>query len=215
LAVFRGVAHISLRRLLVSTTLVLATLTVNGSAGSANPWRLRCASMPAEQAVPAPARRAFGRFYPWVNSKGREALRSGPVYLMALSTRTAVSRDGDPRDALDYYDHRALLAVSPSYKGAITITGKRIARPGSRATLAFSTDGAGRCTVFGATVNCATPPVRFAPRLHIPGGNGWRIVQSELRIGRTGCFRITATGRDLHASIPLAVPGPDWGTPGW
>jgi hypothetical protein len=40
-------------------------------------------------------------------------------------------------------------------------------------------------------------------------------VHTELRIGRTGCFRITVSGPRLHQSIPIAVPGPDYGTPGW
>jgi hypothetical protein len=57
--------------------------------------------------------------------------------------------------------------------------------------------------------------LRYAPHLAIARHRGWRIVETELRIGRTGCFRITATGTDLNAHIPLAVPGPDWGTTGW
>ena len=58
--------------------------------------------------------------------------------------------------------------------------------------------------------HCASPSrSTIAPR------PGWRIVQTELRIGRTGCFTITASGHNLHAVIPLSVPGPDYGTPGW
>ena len=41
-----------------------------------------------------------------------------------------------------------------------------------------------------------------------------RIVETELRVGRTGCFRVTATGTGLKGQIPLSVPGPDWGTTG-
>ena len=44
---------------------------------------------------------------------------------------------------------------------------------------------------------------------------GWRIVETELRIGRTGCFAISASGNQLHGVIPLSVPGPDYGTTGW
>jgi hypothetical protein len=64
-------------------------------------------------------------------------------------------------------------------------------------------------------VSCGNRSLRYAPRLRVDRHPGWRIVETELRIGRTGCFRLTATGADLTARIPLAVPGPDWGTPGW
>jgi hypothetical protein len=40
-------------------------------------------------------------------------------------------------------------------------------------------------------------------------------VQTELRIGHTGCFAITARGGVLRAVIQLSVPGPDYGTTGW
>jgi hypothetical protein len=40
-------------------------------------------------------------------------------------------------------------------------------------------------------------------------------VRTELRIGRTGCFALHASGPELDETIPLAVPGPDYGTAGW
>ena len=44
--------------------------------------------------------------------------------------------------------------------------------------------------------------------------DGWGVVRTE-RIGRTGCIQLAATGSGLSETIPLAVPGPDRGTPGW
>ena len=64
-------------------------------------------------------------------------------------------------------------------------------------------------------MSCGSRPLRFAAALHIGTHPGWRIVETELRIGRTGCFRLTAAGSGLREAIPLAVPGPDYGTPGW
>jgi hypothetical protein len=170
--------------------------------------------MPAEQTVPAPVRAAALRFYPWIRPAAR-GLRSGPVYLVALSSRTSISRDGDARDAADNYLHRALIAIAPSYTHALTVTGHRLGRPSQRTTLGFSTNGATRCTVSGVVVSCPNRPFHFASALRIAAAPGWRIVQTELRIGRTGCFRLSTSGTGLRASIPLAVPGPDYGTPGW
>jgi hypothetical protein len=170
--------------------------------------------MPVEQVSPPRVARAAERFFPWVPSAGK-GLRGGPVYFVALSVRSAISRDGDRRDGEGYYFHRALIAVDPSYASSVRVVGKRLGRPGPRTVLGFSTDGANHCTVTTPVVNCGNRLHRFAPRLQIATRHGWRIVETELRIGRTGCFRVTATGRHLHAEIPLAVPGPDWGTPGW
>ncbi len=194
--------------------LVILLLLSSSGASAGNPWRLRCPSMPAEQRLPAPLRTAALRFFPWVRPAA-DGLHSGPVWLVALSSRTAVSRDGDDRDSANYYLHRALVAIDPSYSGAVTVTGHRLGQRGRRTSLGFSTNGATRCTVDPPTVSCGSRPLRFAPGLRIAPLAGWRIVETELRIGRTGCFRITASGRGLRRSIPLSVPGPDYGTPGW
>lgn len=196
--------------------LLAALFLLSGSGASAgNPWQLRCAAMPAEQPLPAPVRTAALRFFPWVRPAAK-GLRSGRVYLLALSSKTAISRDGDETDSAGYYLHRALVAIAPSYSGALKITGRRLEQRGRRTTLGFSTGGATSCTVNRPVVSCGSRPLQFAAALRIASRPGWRIVPTELRIGRTGCFRITATGRGLReAMIPLDVPGPDYGTPGW
>jgi hypothetical protein len=200
-------------RRLVSLAAVGALLGLTGT-GSANPWDLRCASMPAEQRAPQAVHSAAQRFFPWVGVRAADAQHDGPVYLLALSSQTRISRDGDDRDAGDYYLHRALVAIAPSYAGPVTIVGGRLGRPAARSALGFSTNGANRCTVANPFVTCGDRPLRYAPRFRIAPRPGWRIVETQLRIGRTGCFRLTATGPQLNAHIPLAVPGPDWGTPG-
>lgn len=190
-------------------------LLLGGSAvAGGNPWNLHCASMPAEQTAPASLRTAALRFFPWVRPAAK-ALHSGPVYVVALSSKTAISRDGDSTDSASYYLHRALIAVAPSYLARLTLTGHRVGTSTNRATVGFSTNGATACTVNPPDVSCGSRPLRFAPALTITPRAGWRIAQTELRIGRTGCFAITASGRDLHAVIPLSVPGPDYGTTGW
>jgi hypothetical protein len=194
---------------------VLATLlTLTGSGAAAgNPWQLRCASMPHERPLPLPVRTAALRFFPWVRPPS--GLRAGPIYLVALSSRTAISRDGDSTDGAGYYLHRALIAIAPTYPGAVTITGRRLGPRGRRTTLGFAVNGATRCTVKAPVVSCGSRPLRFANALRIGPRTHWRIVPTELRIGRTGCFRITVAGQALDETIPLAVPGPDYGTPGW
>jgi hypothetical protein len=187
---------------------------ISGSAAGGDPWRLRCPSMPTERPAPMPVQRAALRFFPWVRPAAK-ALRSGPVYLVALSSRTAISRDGDSIDASDYYLHRALVAVAPSYSARLTITGRRLGKSTRRAVLGFSTNGATACTVNGQDVSCGSRPLSFARALTVSSRNGWRVVQTELRIGRTGCFEVAASGRDQHVMIPLSVPGPDYGTKGW
>ena len=192
-----------------------ALLLVGGSAAAGgNPWNLHCASMPAERPTPPPLQAAALRFFPWVRPAAK-ALRSGPVYLVALSSKTAISRDGDSTDTLGYYFHRALIAVAPSYPARLTLTGQRLGDSTRRAALGFSTNGATACSVNPPNVSCGSRSLRFARALTIKPRNGWRIVPTELRIGRTGCFAITASGRDLHTVIPLSVPGPDYGTTGW
>ena len=192
-----------------------ALLLVGGSASAGgNPWNLHCSSMPAERPAPTPLQIAALRFFPWVRPAAK-ALHSGPVYLVALSSKTAISRDGDSTDSSGYYLHRALIAVAPSYRAQLTLTGHRLGKSTRRAALGFSTNGATACTVNPPDVSCGSRPLRFAPALTISPRTGWRIVQTELRIGRTGCFTITASGRGLHVVIPLSVPGPDYGTNGW
>ncbi|MFL5963538.1 MAG: hypothetical protein ACJ757_11680 [Gaiellaceae bacterium] len=191
---------------------ILTILT--GSAVASDPWDLRCPAMPVEQPSPKPVTTAARQFFPWVKTAGY-ALHDGTVYLVALSSHTRISRDGDYRDSDNYYLHRALIAVAPSQIGAVTITGARLRGDGPRTTLGFSISGANHCTLASPVVNCGNRSLRYASRLRIAGHRGWRVVETELRIGRTGCFRITATGANLEARIPLSVPGPDWGTPGW
>ncbi len=192
-----------------------ALLLIGGSASAGgNPWNLRCASMPAERPGPQPLRSAALHFFPWVRPAAK-ALRSGPVYLVALSSKTAISRDGDSTDSSGYYLHRALIAVAPGYRAQVKLTGHRLGKNTRRAALGFSTSGAASCTVNPPDVACDHRPLRFARTLTVSPHPGWRIVQTELRIGRTGCFAITASGPGLHAVIPLSVPGPDYGTSGW
>jgi hypothetical protein len=202
------------RRIRLPLIVGVLLMALTGSAAAADPWNLHCAAMPAEQPTPEPVAAAARRFFPWVRPTA-QALRAGPVYLVALSSHTRISRGGDRRDSENYYSHRALIAVAPSYEGAVTITGGRIGRRGPRTALGFSTDEANHCTVSNPVVNCGSRSLHYASRLRIARHSGWRIVETELRIGRTGCFRVTATGTQLHARIPLSVPGPDWGTPGW
>jgi len=198
----------------VAASLAALLLVGSASAAGGNPWTGRCLTAHAEQPAPAPLRAAALRFFPWIRP-APEALNSGPVYVVALSSHTAISRDGDFLDGSGYYLHRALIAVAPGYTGGLAIAGRRIGGGSRRAALGFSTDGANACTVEPPDVDCASRPLRFATVLRIPAHAGWRIVPTELRIGRTGCFAITASGPSLHASIPLSVPGPDYGTPGW
>ena len=171
--------------------------------------------MPAERQAPAPLRNVALRFFPWVRPAAK-ALKSGPVYLVALSSNTAISRDGDATDSSGYYLHRALIAVAPSYRAPLILTGRRLGKTTRRAALGFSTSGSNACTVNPPDIACGSRPLRFATALTIGAASpGWRIVQTELQIGRTGCFAITASGPQLHAVLPLSVPGPDYGTPGW
>jgi hypothetical protein len=170
--------------------------------------------MPAEKRLPAPLRAAALRFFPWVRPAPK-GLRTGPVYLVALSNKTAISRDGDATVSAAYYLHRALIAVVPDYHGAVVVRGRRLGAAGPRTSLGFSTDGASRCTVKPPDVACLPRQLRYAAALPIAARSGWRIVPTEIRIGRTGCFRLTVTGAQLRVGLPLAIPGPDYGTAGW
>jgi hypothetical protein len=179
-----------------------------------NPWNLRCPAMPAEQPVPAAVRPAARAFWPWGRRDAVLGIHAGPVWLLAFSSRTQVSRDGDGTDGQGYYLHRALVAVAPSHPGAVTLTGRRLGPAVPRGRLGFER-GAPGCGVSGRFVSCGTPSFRWTPSLRVPAGARWRVVRTMLRIGRTGCFRLTAAGQSLDVSLPLAVPGPDWGTSGW
>lgn len=122
-------------------------MALTGSAAASDPWKLHCASMPAEQPAPKPVAADARRFFPWIGTAAADALHDGPVYLVALSSHNAISRDGDRRDSANYYLHRALIAVAPSYGAVVTIAGRRLGRRAPRTTLGFSTNGANHCTV--------------------------------------------------------------------
>jgi hypothetical protein len=189
---------------------LLALLLALGS----SPWDLHCPAMPPEQPLPAAVQPAARAFWPWDKRDAVLAIRSGPVWLLAFSSRTNVSRDGDGTDGQGDYLHRALVAVAPSYPRAVTLTGRRLGKAVVRGQLGFEL-GAPTCTVSNPVVSCGTPSLRWTGALHVPAGTRWRLVRTMLRIGRTGCFSIEAAGAGLHASLPLSVPGPDWGTSGW
>jgi hypothetical protein len=186
---------------------VLAVALLPACAGER---QLRYRSGPREQRAPLAVRPAAHTFFPWDRRGGENALRAGPVYLLALSYRSSISRDGDESDGAGNDLHRALVAVAPSYPKPIRLTGRRLGRPGPHTTLAFSTNGATHCTVHGLNVSCRPRLFDEAWALRVPGGRRWRIVRTMLVLPRTGRFRIVATGPDLRAVIPLAVPGPDW-----
>lgn len=180
----------------------------------ANPWNLRCPSMPREAPAPSAVRAAVHAAFPWVPLRNAGAIRVRPVWLFALSSDTNLSRDGDGTDGHDRYLHRALVAVSPSYRGSLTIRGNRLGKPVARSQLAF-THGTSHCRITYLPTWCASTPLYETPTLRIPPGEGWRLARTEIAIGRTGCFTLRATGAGLNVLLPLAVPGPDWGTPGW
>ncbi len=190
-------------RLLIAMLVSGLALAGDAVAGGAPP-ALGCPSMPLERVLPAPVSSAEKAFVPW-GPKVSSGLSAGPVYLVAGSYRTAISRDGDFTDSSGAYLHRALFAVAPSFTGPVTITGGPLK---AGAPLGFSTDGAIHCALGKLGVTCVPRPLRFARWLSVPGGSGWRIVPTELRLPGTGCFRVAASGSGLHETIPLAVPGP-------
>jgi len=192
--------------------LAAALLAVLAPAGAAarSPWQLRCPSMPREQRIPPAVRGAARAFSPWAGRSAENAIRAGPVYLLALSSRTAIARDGDDSDGAGNDLHRALVALAPTYPHAVTLTGRRLGRRRSHTRLAFSTNGASRCTVSGVDVSCRPRLYREARALRVRPGRRWRLVRTMLVVPRTGCFRIVARGPGLRAVLPLSVPGPDW-----
>ena len=189
---------------------LVAVALLPACTGARKPLQLRYLSMPQEQRVPPAVRPTAHAFFPWDRRGGENALRAGPVYLLALSYRSEISRDGDDSDGAGNDLHRALVAVAPSYSKPITLTGRRLGRRGPHTTLAFSTNGATHCTVHGLDVSCRPRLFHEARALRVPGGRRWRIVRTMLVLPRTGHFRIVASGPGLRAVIPLAVPGPDW-----
>jgi hypothetical protein len=190
--------------------LVVLVALLPASASARSPWNLHCPSMPREERAPPAVRPAVHAFFPWDRRGGENALRAGPVYLLALSYRSQISRDGDDSDGAGNDLHRALVAVAPSYSKRVTLTGRRLGRRRPHTTLAFSTNGATHCRVRGVVVSCHPRLFHEARTLRVPAGRRWRIVRTMLVLPRTGCFRVVASGRGLRAVIPLAVPGPDW-----
>src|SRR2546421_270090 len=90
-----------------------ATPVSSAGAATSTRWRFHCPSMPRERRGPAavrPAARAFSR---WARRSAEDALRAGPVYLMALSFRSEISRDGDDSDGVGNDLHRVLVAIAP------------------------------------------------------------------------------------------------------
>jgi hypothetical protein len=180
------------------------------TAAACKPSQLRYRSLPREQRVPLAVRPAAHAFFPWARRAGENALRAGPVYLLALTYRSQISRDGDDSDGAGNDLHRALVAVAPSYPKRLTLTGSRVGGRGPHTTLGFSTNGATRCTVSGLDVSCRSRLFHEARALSLAPGRRWRVVGTMLVIPRTGSFRIVASGPGLRAVIPFAVPGPDW-----
>ena len=76
-----------------------------------------------------------------------------------------------------------------------------------RAILGFSISRATHCTVSGVDVSWASRALRFASSLRIPPRSGWRVVATDVRIGRISCFRLVPRVLGLRVAIPLAVPG--------
>ena len=189
---------------------LVAVALLPATAAACKSTNLRFRSMPREQRVPLTVRPAAHAFFPWDRRGGENALRAGPVYLLALTYRSQISRDGDDSDGVGNDLHRALVAVAPSYPKRITLTGSRVGGRGPHTTLAFSTNGATHCTVRGLDVSCRPRLFREARTLRLPPGRRWRVVRTMLVIPRTGSFRIVASGPGLRVVIPLAVPGPDW-----
>jgi hypothetical protein len=162
----------------------------------------RYLSSPREQRVPPAVRPAAHAFFPWDRRGGENALRAGPVYLLALTYRSQISRDGDDSDGSGNDLHRALVAVAPSYSKPIMLTG----RSGPHTALAFSTDGATHCTVRGLVVKCRSRLFHEARTLHVAAGRRWRIVRTMLVLPRAGRFHIVASGPGLRAVISLTSP---------
>lgn len=200
-------------KLIVVVAALLAVVSP-GAATATDPWQLSCASMPAEEQTPSPVRPAVLAFFPWVRPAA-QSLRVGPVYLIALSSHAAISRDGDSHDSAGYDLHRAIVAIDPTLSGPVTLTGRRLGPVGLRTMLGFSANGANSCKVSKRGVVCGIRPLRFATTLRIAPHTGWRIVLTELRIGRTGCFELQVSAAHTEESIPLAIPGPDYGHTGW
>ena len=191
-----------------------AALLFVGASPSAggNPWNLHCASMPAERPAPAPLRAAALRFFPWVRpaAKALHSARSiwshcrpGPRSHATATQPTAPATTCTERWSRSHPASQRSDSHGPQARQEHASRRARL--------LDQRRDGLHRQP---PDVSCGSRPLRFARALTI-GPHGWRIVQTELRIGRTGCFTVTASGRGLHAVIPLSVPGPDYGTTGW
>src|SRR5205085_7986988 len=92
------------------TLAAVAVALLAASAAACKPSQLRYRSEPREQRVPPAVRPAAHAFFPWARRSGENALRAGPVYLLALSSRSSISRDGDESDGAGHDLHRALVA---------------------------------------------------------------------------------------------------------
>src|SRR4051794_12052004 len=112
-------------RRLVPLLVPLAALAPAGALADGT-WDLRCPSMPREQRPPAAVWPAVHAFWPWGPRAFEPGLHAGPVWLLAGSYRTSISRDGDETDSQGYYLHRALVAVAPSSTGAVVLRGHRL-----------------------------------------------------------------------------------------
>jgi len=185
---------------------IAVTLVIGAAPGHAgNPWQLRCANRSPEVRVPAPVRSAAHRFFPWAGRSGEIALKAGPLYALMLSSRGAISRDGDAAiRPPGFYVHRTLLAVDAAYAGRVTLSGARLV---GRTTLRFATNGAAACSVRTPVVDCAPHVPTLARTLTLPAGPRWRTRATELEI-RGGCYRIDVRGHGLDESLFFAVPGP-------
>jgi len=197
---------------------VLAALVLAAAGGPPpRPWNITCRGVTPEHRVPAPARARARKIFNWYPRGAEQALGRSPVYALLFSSRGRISRDGDRLDSQSYYLHRSLFAIDARYRGRITISGRRIGRPGPRTALAFKTNGTSLCTLHAPVVDCPDHPGPTARTLVVPRGRAgsWRFVPTEIQVGRTGCFELAVRGRGLDERIRFAVPGPDYGTPGW
>lgn len=170
------------------TASALLLLVGGSTAAGGNPWNLRCPQMPAEAPVPAALHVQVHRAFLWVPAKEAGAIHVGPIWLFALSSHTNIARDGDRMDPSGRYLHRSLVAIGPTYPGQVTIRGHRVGRAGRRMQLRF-TRGTTRCHVFGPTW-CARWPLKETTTLTLHAGKGWRVVRTEMAIGRTGCYEL-------------------------
>ena len=109
-----------------STTTRLALLAVAvlvgaaHEAAAADPWQLRCPSMPTEQPSPSALRLAALRFYPCGCDPRREPERTTSTWSRSTTPRyRATATTPTAARATTSTSHRALIAVAPSYAGSV------------------------------------------------------------------------------------------------